>query len=143
MYERVKVDGGGIYATVERYVRYVSLRAACGADCEPLSLTSVYLTFVHSTLFNDGEMIRREPTMIPMSDADVQDVRDLVATQTAEAQRNHRLIAQLKTVAAESTPQKDQDKDRLERERRLGIPSRATVQTTASSQAAPATQLSM
>ncbi|KAF7977733.1 hypothetical protein HWV62_2804 [Athelia sp. TMB] len=86
-------------------------------------------------------MIRREPTMIPMSDADVQDVRDLVATQTAEAQRNHRLIAQLKTVAAESTPQKDQDKDRLERDRRLGIPARATVQTTASSQAAPATQL--
>ncbi|KZP34364.1 hypothetical protein FIBSPDRAFT_846471 [Athelia psychrophila] len=68
-----------------------------------------------------------------MSDADVQDVRDLVATQTAEARRNQQLFAHIKNVAAqaESAPQTDKEKERQDRDRRLGLPARPTAQTIA------------
>jgi len=68
--------------------------------------------------------------MIPMSDADVQDVRDLVATQTAEHDRKQQLMNQMKTLAERPMTDEEvpilmhvarQEKDRLERDRRLGI----------------------
>jgi hypothetical protein len=74
-------------------------------------------------------MIRREPTMIPMSDSDVQDVRDLVTTQTAEYERKQHIMNQMKIMA--ERPLADelpilmqiarQEKERLEREMRLGM----------------------
>jgi hypothetical protein len=68
--------------------------------------------------------------MIPMSDSDVQDVRDLVAIQTAEYERKQQLMNQMKIMA--ERPLTDEElpilmhvarleKDRLERERRLGM----------------------
>jgi hypothetical protein len=68
--------------------------------------------------------------MIPMSDADVQDVRDLVATQIAEHDRKQQLMNQMKTLAERPMTDEEvpilmhvarQEKDRLERDRRLGI----------------------
>ncbi|KAF9482156.1 hypothetical protein BDN70DRAFT_875454 [Pholiota conissans] len=44
-------------------------------------------------------MIRREPTLIPMTDVDVQDVRDLVAQQKAEGQRHQALMVKLKRLS--------------------------------------------
>ena len=44
-------------------------------------------------------MIRRTPTMIPMTDLDVQDVRDMVAKQKAEAQKSHSLMLKLKRMS--------------------------------------------
>ena len=74
-------------------------------------------------------MIRREPTMIPMSDSDVQDVRDLVATQTADYERKQQIMNQMKIMA--ERPLADelpilmqiarQEKEKLEREMRLGM----------------------
>ncbi|KIM91922.1 hypothetical protein PILCRDRAFT_809914 [Piloderma croceum F 1598] len=74
-------------------------------------------------------MIRREPTMIPMSDSDVQDVRDLVATQTAEYERKQQIMNQMKIMA--ERPLADelpilmqiarQEKEREMREMRLGM----------------------
>lgn len=75
-------------------------------------------------------MIRREPTMIPMSDSDVQDVRDLVAIQTAEYERKQQLMNQMKIMAERPLTDEEvpilmhvarHEKDRLERERRLGM----------------------
>jgi len=75
-------------------------------------------------------MIRREPTMIPMSDSDVQDVRDLVAAQKAEYDRKQQLMNQMKIMAERPLTDEEvpilmhvarQEKDRLERERRLGM----------------------
>lgn len=75
-------------------------------------------------------MIRREPTMIPMSDSDVQDVRDLVATQTADYERKQQLMNQMKIMAERPLTDDEipmllqvarQEKDRLEREIRLGM----------------------
>jgi len=44
-------------------------------------------------------MIRRPPTMIPMTDLDVQDVRDMVAKQKQEAQKSHSLMLKLKRMS--------------------------------------------
>ena len=69
-------------------------------------------------------MIRRNPTLIPMSDHDVQDVRNLLAVQRAEGERKQRNLARMKGF----TDQLDghaftQLKDRIdsEREKRLGL----------------------
>jgi len=68
--------------------------------------------------------------MIPMSDSDVQDVRDVVATQTAEYERKQQLLHQMKILTERPMADEEvpilmhvarQEKDRLERERRLGI----------------------
>lgn len=75
-------------------------------------------------------MIRREPTMIPMSDSDVQDVRDLVAGQILEYEKVQQMMKQMKRMA--ERPLADEEvpmlmhvaqrhTERLERERRLGI----------------------
>lgn len=92
-------------------------------------------------------MIRREPTMIPMSDSDVQDVRDLVATQTAEYDRKQQIMNQMKIMAERPLTDEElpilmrvarQEKDRLERERRLGIePGTSAGQTDVSISAHP------
>jgi len=91
------------------------------------------------TLQSIRAMIRREPTMIPMSDSDVQDVRDLVATQTADYARKQQLMNQMKIMAERPLTDEEvpilmhvarQEKDRLERERRLGMePGTSTGQT--------------
>jgi hypothetical protein len=41
-------------------------------------------------------MIRRNPTLVPMSDFDVQDIRDLVAFQKAEHTAKTRALALVK-----------------------------------------------
>jgi hypothetical protein len=93
------------------------------------------------------KMIRREPTMIPMSAADVQDVRDLVAAQTAEYDRKQLLMNHMKIMAQQPLTDEEvpilmhaarQEKDRLERERRLGMePGTSAGQTDASISAHP------
>jgi len=92
-------------------------------------------------------MIRREPTMIPMSDSDVQDVRDLVATQTVENERKQQIMNQMRIMAERPLTDEEipilmqvarQEKDRLERERRLGIdPGTSAGQTDVSISAHP------
>ncbi|KAF9529190.1 hypothetical protein CPB83DRAFT_852829 [Crepidotus variabilis] len=44
-------------------------------------------------------MIRREPTLIQMTDLDVQDVRDMVAKQKAEINSHQALITKMKRLA--------------------------------------------
>ena len=44
-------------------------------------------------------MIRREPTLIPMTDLDVQDVRDMVAKQKTEIASHQALIVKMKRLA--------------------------------------------
>ncbi|KAF8973113.1 hypothetical protein BDZ97DRAFT_653973 [Flammula alnicola] len=44
-------------------------------------------------------MIRRNPTLIPMTDLDVQDVRDMVAKQKAELQNHQQLMVKMKRLA--------------------------------------------
>jgi hypothetical protein len=52
-------------------------------------------------------MIRRNPTLIPMSDLDVQDVRDLVARQKADTHNQHKAMAKMKRMAEK--PLDDED----------------------------------
>jgi hypothetical protein len=68
--------------------------------------------------------------MIPMSDSDVQDVRDLVATQSADYERKQQILNQMRIMAERPLTDEEfpillqaarQEKDRLEREIRLGI----------------------
>lgn len=73
------------------------------------------------------KMIRRNPTLIPMSDSDVQDVRDMVAKQRVEDANLQRGLLKLRQ-ASERTLSDDeiqmvmQMKDaHQEKERRLGI----------------------
>jgi len=44
-------------------------------------------------------MIRRDPTLVPMTDLDVQDVRDVVTKQKAEMANHQALIAKMKRLA--------------------------------------------
>lgn len=44
-------------------------------------------------------LIRRTPTMIPMTDCDVQDMRDMVAKQKVEAQKSYLLMLKLKRMS--------------------------------------------
>ena len=63
-------------------------------------------------------MIRRNPTLIPMTDSDVQDVREMVALQKEEEQKQQALIAQMKKMAedAETLPE---DSEMAEEQRML------------------------
>ncbi|KAH6914387.1 hypothetical protein BKA70DRAFT_1421165 [Coprinopsis sp. MPI-PUGE-AT-0042] len=47
-------------------------------------------------------MIRRNPTLIPMTDSDVQDVREMVAQQKEEEQKQQALVAQIKKLAEDT-----------------------------------------
>lgn len=76
-------------------------------------------------------MIRRAPTLIPMNDTDIQDVRNLVAKQKAEATAKQQITQKIQGAA--DKPYLDEDELSLlkqlngavsikqERERRLGI----------------------
>jgi hypothetical protein len=71
-------------------------------------------------------MIRRNPTLIPMDDLDVQDVRDLVAQQKQDRERQQRAMARVKEQS--DKPLEDMDpilfnyiKDVVDRQKRLGI----------------------
>jgi len=84
--------------------------------------------------------------MIPMSDADVQDVRDLVAAQSADRYTNSQLINHMKSMAKRPLTDDEvpillqaarEEKDRLERERRLGLVPSQTLGTDASISAHP------
>jgi len=44
-------------------------------------------------------MIRRSPTLIPMADSDVQDIRDMVAKQKADTYTLQKAILRMKRVA--------------------------------------------
>ncbi|KAF8813806.1 hypothetical protein BYT27DRAFT_7083278 [Phlegmacium glaucopus] len=74
-------------------------------------------------------MIRRNPTLIPMSDLDVQDVRDMVAKQRSDLQSRQQLIAKMKRLAESPNMSKDdmamfeQLKEAIAREKvkRLGL----------------------
>ncbi|KAF5322826.1 hypothetical protein D9619_002033 [Psilocybe cf. subviscida] len=48
-------------------------------------------------------MIRRTPTLIPMTDSDVQDVRDLVDKQRQAQMQHHQLMLKMKRLAAAHT----------------------------------------
>jgi|ERR1700722_17708431 len=52
-------------------------------------------------------MIRRSPTLIPMTDVDVQDVRDLVAKQRADTQAHHKAMARMKRLAEKQVDEED------------------------------------
>lgn len=80
-------------------------------------------------------MIRRPPTMIPMTDADIQDVRALVAQQKAAHDARQKVLLKMKKLTELPDPVADDpttatlfrqltDKVREhdERHRRLGIP---------------------
>jgi hypothetical protein len=72
-------------------------------------------------------MIRRNPTLIPMNDSDVEDVRAMVAKQKVDAERKQRAMARMKEVAERPIEAGDermlrQLKDIVqERNARLGI----------------------
>ncbi|KAF9231456.1 hypothetical protein BU15DRAFT_56107 [Melanogaster broomeanus] len=78
-------------------------------------------------------MLRRPPTMIPMSDADVQDIRELVAHQKSQYDQKQKTLLHMKKIAerpfAEDDPaamaflkqMSDRAREREERNKRLGI----------------------
>ncbi|KAF8839470.1 hypothetical protein BDN67DRAFT_953361 [Paxillus ammoniavirescens] len=80
-------------------------------------------------------MIRRPPTMIPMTDADVQDIRLLVAHQKAQYDQKQKTLLHMQKLAerpvlAEDDPaaraflrqMAERAREREERDRRLGLP---------------------
>ncbi|KAH7911998.1 hypothetical protein BJ138DRAFT_1149415 [Hygrophoropsis aurantiaca] len=78
-------------------------------------------------------MIRRTPTMIPMSDADVQDIRTLVAQQKQAYETKQKALFNLKKVAERPHHEDDLQslmvikqleahREREEKHKRLGIP---------------------
>jgi hypothetical protein len=76
-------------------------------------------------------MIRREPTLIPMTDLDVQDVRDMVAKQKAELANHQSLLSKMKRLAEspnltkEDVEMFDRFKDGISKAKRLGLDSGA------------------
>jgi hypothetical protein len=52
-------------------------------------------------------MIRRNPTLVPMNDYDVQDVRDILAKQKNEALQQQQLVLKMKRIAENPTMQKE------------------------------------
>jgi len=52
-------------------------------------------------------MIRRAPTLIPMGDFDVQDVRDILAKQKAEAAQHQQLMLKIKRIAENPNMEKE------------------------------------
>jgi hypothetical protein len=52
-------------------------------------------------------MIRRNPTLIPMSDYDVQDIRDMLAKQKGDALQQQQLLLRMKRIAENPTMQKE------------------------------------
>jgi len=83
-------------------------------------------------------MLRRSPTMIPMNDSDVQEIRELVAQQKAQFEQKQRTLFRMKKFAehqfSDEDPQaaaflnmvsertKARERDKEERNKRLGIP---------------------
>lgn len=59
-------------------------------------------------------MIRRNPTLIHMSDQDVQDVRDMVTKQRSDLQNQQQLMAKIKRLAENPNMSKE-DIEMLER----------------------------
>ncbi|KIK27946.1 hypothetical protein PISMIDRAFT_146870 [Pisolithus microcarpus 441] len=82
-------------------------------------------------------MLRRPPTMIPMSDSDVQEIRDLVAEQKALHEQKQKTLLQMKKIAERpfttndpqavaflrmmSEREKTREREKEERNKRLGI----------------------
>jgi hypothetical protein len=52
-------------------------------------------------------MIRRNPTLIPMSDYDAQDIRDMLAKQKSEVLQQQQLVLKMKRIAENPTMQKE------------------------------------
>jgi hypothetical protein len=83
-------------------------------------------------------MIRRNPTLIPMNDADVQDVRLLVARQKVDGDRKQRAYLRMKEMAERPIGEEDEQVLKslkgmiAERNARLGVqdgPSTSSGQT--------------
>jgi hypothetical protein len=76
-------------------------------------------------------MIRREPTLLSMTDLDVQDVRDMVAEQKAELANHQALLAKMRRLAdnpnltKEDVEMFDRFKDGVSKAKRLGLDSSA------------------
>ncbi|PPQ89738.1 hypothetical protein CVT25_014140 [Psilocybe cyanescens] len=58
-------------------------------------------------------MIRRNPTLIPLTDADVQDVRDMVAKQKTDLHNHQQLMVKMRRLA-ESPLMSKEDKEMFE-----------------------------
>jgi hypothetical protein len=80
-------------------------------------------------------MIRRNPTLVPMSDYDVQDIRDMLAKQKTDALHTQQFVLRMKRLAEKPTMQKEDLEmmeyfkeqynalaARHEKARRLGLP---------------------
>ena len=80
------------------------------------------------------EMIRRSPTMIPMTDADIQDVRDLVSKQKTLHETRQKVLLKMKKLTELPDPVAQETatasmfrqltekvREHDERHRRLGI----------------------
>ena len=80
-------------------------------------------------------MIRRPPTMIPMTDADIQEIRALVAQQKAAHETRQKALLKMKKLSEALDPVAegsttatlfrqltDKVREHDERHRRLGIP---------------------
>lgn len=81
-------------------------------------------------------MLRRDPTMIPMKDSDIQDIRDMVAKQKQDLQTHQQLIVKMKRLAESSTMSKEDDKMleqmkdvviRTDKAKRLGLEPGTTI----------------
>lgn len=82
-------------------------------------------------------MLRRPPTTIPLSDSDVQEIRDLVADQKALHEQKQKTLLQMKKIAERpfttndpqaaaflrmmSEREKTREREKEERNKRLGI----------------------
>ena len=75
-------------------------------------------------------MIRRNPTLIPMSDFDVQDVRDMLMKLKSDAQHHQQLLLKMKRLAENPNMEKEDLEmmeqlkvatARYEKARRLGL----------------------
>jgi len=94
-------------------------------------LSNIFIFFISSIVFRHiFLMIRRNPTLIPLTDEDVQDVRDMVAKQKADLQNHQQLMVKMKRLADNPNMSKEDMEmleqikgalSRTEKNRRLGL----------------------
>ena len=118
---------GGSFCVVRR--RRGDLAVCCNAQPQHLSLCLHTPSLIQQTTVGPP-MIRRTPTLIPMGDFDVQDARDLLAKQKAEAAQHQQLVAKMKRIAQNPNMDKEDYEvmdflktalARQEKARRLGL----------------------
>ena len=69
--------------------------------CQSLFCTTLLLRTAHHLFGNltAYTMIRRNPTLIPLGDFDVQDARDMLAKQKADAAQQQQFMLKMKRIA--------------------------------------------